>query len=150
MGYAAYHYPMHRIVLIIMIALLPLRSWAGDVMAMDMTVQHLVAINIEAGRTDATMAGNAFDSHSAANPGVDCPGHGATGSSLLPGAVDPSDTPANGHCSTCGICQICHVVALANTAAGLAPAIIATPLLPFGSTRFTSAPSALGLKPPIS
>ena len=141
---------MRRIFLIFMIALLPLRSWAGDIMAMDMTVQHLAAINIEANSAHDKRAGSSFDAPSTANPGTDCPGHTAMGTSPQSSAADPADTPADGHCSTCGVCQICHTVALANTSVGLASTFTAPTLLPLGSTRFTSALAAPSLKPPIS
>jgi hypothetical protein len=141
---------MRRIFLILMIALLPLRSWAGDIMAMEMTMQHVIAINFIAISPDNTGASGLFYAHKAASTGAECPGHTAMGFAPAPAAADPAYTPSDGHCSTCGVCQICHTVALAQATVWLAPAFIAPTLVPIGGTRFTSALPALGLKPPIS
>ena len=82
----------------------------------------------------------------------DCPGHAAlsdvdSGASLV---VDTDADVASGHCTACNACQICHGAALAN-AVMVQQAELAPDALPIiGSTRFTSAASALGQKPPIS
>lgn len=140
---------MRHIFVILMIALLPLRSWAGDLMAVDMATQHINAISFIANSAYEVGTTGTFDKNQAADPGSECPGHVATASSPI-SVVNAADTTADGHCSTCGVCQICHVVALAPTTVRLAPTFISSTVAPFGGTRFTSALSALGLKPPIS
>ena len=140
---------MRHLFVILMIALLPLRSWAGDLMAIDMATQHVNAIIFIANNTHDTGTRGTFDTNQAANPGSECSGHVATASGAI-SVVNAADTPADGHCSTCGVCQICHVVALAQTTVWLAPTFIPPALAPIGGTRFTSALPALGLKPPIS
>ena len=141
---------MRRFFLFLMIALLPLRSWAGDIMAVDMTMQHLVAINYIANNAYATRASDTLDTNQATDPSSECPGHAAMVPGIVPGAVNTTNTPTDDHCSTCGVCQICHTVALAQVTVGLASAFIAASLVPLVGTRFTSALPALGLKPPIS
>jgi hypothetical protein len=144
---------MRHFFLILMIALLPLRSWAGDIMAMEMASQHLNAITLIAETTDDTWVNGHFGSQTSAETArstADCPGHVAMAPQESPGAVDAVDSAPNGHCSTCGVCQICHTVALASATLWLAQSFATSSLLPFGSSRFTSALPALGLKPPIS
>lgn len=140
---------MRHIFVILMIAMLPLRSWAGDLMAMDMTTQHINAISFIASSAYDTRTRGTFDTNQTTDPGFECPGHVPTASVPI-SVVNAADTPADGHCSTCGVCQICHVVALAQTTVWLAPTFIPPALAPIGGTRFTSALPALGLKPPIS
>ncbi|WP_367846304.1 hypothetical protein [Rhodoferax sp. WC2427] len=129
---------MRRFFLILMIALLPLRGWAGEVMAMDILAQHAPAIQKVAAHAHHTVESSTFDMEMQA----DC--HGAA-------EAAHSDADAStSHCGTCPLCQMCHTVA--------APApffAIPTPWLPHaqpttGPARFASAPAAFALKPPIS
>ena len=135
---------MHRLFLIIMIVLLPLRGWVGDVMAMDMASQHLNTVISVASHTQPKRATGQFVSENAAATHAECPGHPATASG------DAADNTASGHCNTCGVCQICHTVALAGTAIFNPPQAVSVLPLPLRSTRFASALPAPCLKPPIS
>lgn len=135
---------MHRLFLFILIALLPLRGWVGDVMAMEMASQQLNTILSVATHAQPTGATGQFGSQNAAATHSECPGHPAMASG------DASDNTASGHCNTCGVCQICHTVALAGTAAFNPPQAVFVLPLPLGSTRFASALPAPSLKPPIS
>lgn len=139
---------MRHLVLALMIALLPIRGWVGDVMATEMASSHsavLDATKIIADHAQPVWAEGHFDPTSAAPEAVvaalDCAGHGG----------GDSPAPASGaHCEVCPACQACHTVALSPAADANAPAL--TPLPPPHSpvARFASADTAQGHKPPIS
>ena len=148
---------MRRLFLITMIALLPLRGWVGDAMAMEMAIDMPVQMAMAVQKTSPlntiisvadqahpTRATGHFGSENAAATHAECPGHSAMASG------DATDNAASGHCNTCGACQICHTVALAGTVLFNPPQAISVLPLPLGSTRFASALPALSLKPPIS
>ena len=150
---------MRRLFLFIMIALLPLRGWMGDVMAVEMASQGMNATKSVATYAHSTGATGQFDGKNAALTQAECPGHAAMAvglaadpvDALAPGdAAGAADDAANGHCNTCGVCQICHTVALANAVALSPPDFTPHPLPFMGSIRFASALTALGQKPPIS
>ena len=145
---------MRRLFLVLIIALLPLRGWVGDVMAMEMAAQSMNAIELVATYAHSTGARGQFDSQNADSTHSECPGHAATASGQANAVSDASpegaSDSASGHCNTCGVCQICHAVALADTAALSAPDFIPHALPALGSTRFASASTALSQKPPIS
>lgn len=121
---------MRRVLLLLLlIALLPLRAWAGDAMAIQMAAQahsHRMATMAEAS------APHAKCHEMQAEPAA------------------PHTSPTQDHCETCASCQACFTVAIT------VPAMpSATQPLPHGqpqaaSAQFTSAILALGQKPPIS
>ena len=142
-----------------MIALLPLRGWMGDVMAVEMASENMNATNLVAIYVYPTRATGQFDGNKAAPAHLECPEHAAMALGPATESIDTvapadvataSDDTANGHCNTCGVCQICHTVALANDVASNAPDFTPHPLPSMGSTHFASALTALGQKPPIS
>ncbi|MBX3657482.1 MAG: hypothetical protein KF740_03515 [Ramlibacter sp.] len=134
---------MRRWFLIVMIALLPLRVWAGDVMASQMLMQQLNAINTVANNGHPKRASVALDSEMAATPHADCAGHG---SAAGPG----DDAPAGMDCSTCVACQVCHSLALMALPAPQATSGAWHHAPAGGALAYSSAPVALGFKPPIS
>ena len=120
---------MRRLFIILMIALLPLRSWAGDAMTLQMAVGQLTS---SAQATTQMVA--------------DCHGQNAE----LSNAGSANDSAADGRCDTCGTCELCHSVALADFSFSELPSLSAPSFLSSDSTGFASAPRALNLKPPIS
>lgn len=154
---------MRRIFLVLMIVLLPLRGWVGDVMAVEMASQSSNATESVANYASHTRATAKFDGKYTPLAHVECPGHAATalesaadwtGGTALAGVVDAGDATtdgaAKGKCNTCGACQLCHTVALANTVAARLADFTPDTLPSIGSTRFASALTALSQKPPIS
>ena len=125
-GSPAYHPTMRIWLLVILIALLPLRSWAGDAMAGQLLAQQLAA---------ATQA-------EAAAPMADCPGHAA---------MDAADAGTDaGASACCEQCQLCSSVS-PRLAVGVAlepPLTHARPIA--AQPRFASASSLRLLRPPIS
>ncbi len=132
---------MRRWFILIMIALLPIRGWVGDVMAADMVTQRMAAaaqVPVQAQQP----APAAADSH------ADCHGNAAADSPASQPAGDSNTAAAD--CGNCTSCQVCHAVAMAVTPGvdPVAPAHSAAP--PLRGTHFASAEPARGFKPPIS
>ncbi|MDW5443498.1 hypothetical protein [Polaromonas sp. SM01] len=139
---------MRHLLLVLMIVLLPLRGWVGDVMATEMAAPRLVqvqaAMETVADHADTAGASTHFYHASAplaaAQATPDCAGHDA-------GDSAPS---SDAHCASCALCQACHIVALSPPAAQALPVL--SPFMPPHSpvASFASADTALGQKPPIS
>jgi len=133
---------MRTLLLALMIALLPIRGWLGDAMAVEM-VRHSLPAAAEA----VPMASAATEAHchEAMEAGdsvhMDMSGHGSHG--------DDNGTDHQG-CGTCTACQVCHTVALGGMP--LVDIAHGAPQAPPAdrSARFASAEPVAGLKPPIS
>lgn len=121
---------MRTVVLLVMIALLPLRMWAADGMAVRMAQAEAV--------TAAHAQGQA------AMPD-DCPMMANAGAADH-GSQDAP--PGQGH-AACLTCVFCAALAATGTPVAGGPAPAATPA-PRGSASFASAEPRAVLKPPIS
>jgi hypothetical protein len=139
---------MRHLFLVLMIALLPLRGWVGDVMATEMAspraAQLQLATEMIAADAHVESNGGHFD-HAAMAAGPaqaqpDCAGHGAG---------DASAT-ADAHCDSCTLCQACHNIALSPAAPAALPVLARPAPAHSPLATFASADSALGQKPPIS
>ena len=139
---------MRHLLLILMIALLPLRGWAGDAMATEMAAGQVAQMQQTYGATKSIAAKAHAESvkadfdHETAVPDAvrtvaDCAGHGA------------EDTDSS-HCDTCSACQACHTVALAHAAHKVSSTFQAFALPQSAVDQFASADAALRQKPPIS
>ena len=85
---------MHRLlVLLVLIALLPLRSWAGDAMAIQMAAQAY-------GSRMATTAGSQAEHANCHEVRAEAP-------------QTAHDTPPQDSCATCIFCQACFSVSIA-------------------------------------
>ena len=130
---------MRHLLLVLMIALLPVRGWAVDVMALSMAAGHLNAIeNVTAEAIDTRATGQ-FESEKQATMPADCP--------MQMQATDSAGTVG---CHGCNTCQLCMAVVTGYpmTPVGAASLPQATPAI--GSISFSSAERAPGFKPPIS
>ena len=140
----AYHLPMRALLFVLMIALLLVRDWTGDVMANDMalaSLQHPHQPQQSTTKIIATYAHRKsaeahFDHESAMPAAHECAGHAADG--------------ADGHCPSCDVYQACHSVALTPEALGTAPVFGSRTQPHAKAARFASAEAAPGHKPPIS
>jgi hypothetical protein len=140
---------MRRFFLILLIALLPIRGFAGGVMAVEMSTQTLNAINMVAGYAYPSVDSGLFDGKTLEQASPECPGHSEAASGVAAHSHDTQDTP-NDHCKNCSVCQICNSLAIAGSVAipaGLLPAQSPKPAI---GVSFASAALASGLKPPIS
>jgi hypothetical protein len=143
---------MRTLLLALMIALLPIRGWLGDAMAVEMVRHSLPAASLVAEAAPAKAAADAHchEAMEAADGGMDTMAHHA-------GAHDDGgNSSSNDHgadhqgCGTCTVCQVCHTVALGGTP--LIDIVHSAPQAPptAHAARFASAEPAPGLKPPIS
>jgi hypothetical protein len=115
--------------LLILIALVPLRTWAGDVMAIQMAPHANTAVAV-ASHTHKSAQTNCHELQTE-------PEAGATNS-------------AQGHCATCASCQACFTVAIATPSLQIAAQTLPHHQPVAANAQFTSAILALGHKPPIS
>ena len=134
---------MRRLAIALMIALLPLRGWVGDAMAMEMAAATLEqpAQAIESGAVHTHDSRFAADLDTQAAMHADCPGHADS-------HAETAQTSSN--CGSCAACQICHAVALAPSFPHLAPAPLSAERPRTAGPDFASADRAQGIKPPIS
>ena len=137
---------MRRFVLAFMIVLLPLRGWAGDVMAVEIA-SMVVATKSGAARTHEIGANATFDHQ---NRALGTPQTLPDCHEQLAGHPEPSKAANNDHCGTCQACQACHTVALSPSSLGVTASFASPQLRPARAAAFTSASAALGQKPPIS
>lgn len=121
---------MRHLLLALMIALLPLRAWVGDAMAVSML-----------GHPGATAVASAV----AADAHAPCPDHAVGVPALQDAAHD--EAPSHHPHSACDVCNGPALVVAQHTAVSLpqAQALLAQP-----AERFASAALAPGIKPPIS
>ena len=131
----SYHYRMRLLFLILMMALMPLRGIAGDVMAIRMATQ----LPSQSAHVDAVQPAMAADH-------ADCMGHGEADAGS--GPVQGPDS--KGHCATCPACQVCFSVALPWLAQSWSTAPLPSAVPYVAASTFISALAAPGLKPPIS
>lgn len=117
------------LVLLVLITLLPLRSWAGDTMAIQMAAQTHRGV--------AAMA-------SAPAEHANCHEMQAEAPQAAP------DSQTQGDCATCIFCQACFTVAIALPAMPSGAQTLPHGLPLAGSAQFSSAILALSHKPPIS
>ena len=150
----------------LMIALLPLRGFAGDVMATEMAIQmaaqHSKQNEWHDHHADATknVAGHA--DHSAASgpsgPSGQMDAHhdvvGTQEADATMGGCPVNAAAEQCHSSdnhgSCQSCQACHTVALALAFTQVEPTRASSRLPNPVATQFASAEAALGQKPPIS
>jgi hypothetical protein len=109
--------------LVLMIALLPLRGWVGDAMAMEMLTQP-------------AHAGMAMDEHGAGHGNCACDEH----------ATSAADSDDHQH-SACDVCNV-PALAMATPAIQTPPTVHGQHVVP--SERFASSEAQQGIKPPIS
>lgn len=122
---------MRVLLLALMIALLPLRGWVGDVMALELTAQ-----------SPAKVQAHAPEHHVATH-------HGHAGP-IAPVAHDAGASHASGDGASCTMCQICHSAALATGLPQLASPRSASAIPPAPPLHYASAERIPGFKPPIS
>lgn len=145
---------MRAIFLIFMIALLPLRAWLGDSMAMQ--------VDMGAGVANKSIAGSAYPSRaevtfSLNSETLSAPCHdpapvtfNATDHHPNNTASASADPSVHGDCAECNICQVCHNVALSSVAVRLPALALPTQVVQSGQALFASVPRAPHQKPPIS
>ena len=130
---------MRLLFVALMIALLPIRAWVGDAMAVDMAVQQVLM-------TQSSASTGPASAHMSAMP-EDCAMSAQTNHGKSVEGDKAGETASSCNCSSCELCA-----ALASfTLPTLATAAF-TPYAesPSRGTRFSSAERVFNLKPPIS
>ena len=117
---------MKRLLVLLMIVLLPLRGWAGDLMGVQMAASGL-----------ASQVASAMP--------ADCP----MKSMHVPASVDDA-SPAPSATEGCTSCDLCLPMAEPASLRFDAVAFVAHAAPPMGGVAFLSASPALAFKPPIS
>lgn len=140
---------MRRWLILVLIILMPIRAWAGDVMAVEKAGSALAgapASSAEMGRAHGVQAtSTGTDAH------ADCHGHAGLAGDLdetagqAPGAAEHEAST----CKVCSACQICHTLALTADLVESAATAARFGLMPARSMHFVSASLARGFKPPI-
>lgn len=128
---------MRMFLLALMIALLPLRGWLGDVMAIEQVGQARTAAHTSDLHSDCHEAQLHHGQLDATHEGL------ATGSEQGP-------VQAASDCTGCTACQICHSVALAGWPEVSSAALLPTAVAQTPARLHASAERAPGFKPPIS
>lgn len=132
-GFEVSFTPMRYVFVALMIALLPLRGWAGQVMAVDMASEQMRAIQTAA----LTHAG---EDAIAVMP-TDCP--------MLAQAGADNQTAANPNCN-CDTCELCLALASPRDTGLLAATFMPHSPPPDADSGFGNTDHTPGLKPPIS
>lgn len=127
---------MRVLLLALMIALLPLRVWVGDAMAMERMSSALISVHAA-----ETMS---HERHEAQ------PCHEHAGDAHTAPAGEGNNSHAGGDCSSCTVCQICHSVALTGLLPLITAAALPTAAPHTHAVLHASAERAPGFKPPIS
>ena len=150
---------MRRFLLILMIALLPVRGWASDVMTVASAVQQLsVAENtaeLVATHALQTRARATFDGYFEAKPASsmpwDCPWRAKNAGDAAQDGIDSaSDSPSNRFCNGCNTCQLCMALVTGYPMALVSETHLPQAVQHLTAIGFTSAERAPGFKPPIS
>ena len=131
---------MRAVLLVLMIALLPLRAWLGDSMAMQLDIRPSTTIEIIATSADPVRARATFSLNFDDSPLPCHESASATANDLIP----------HGDCADCSLCQICHSVALTAVISPLPLLALPTQAVQSGQTLFASVPRAPHIKPPIA
>ena len=128
---------MRYLLVALMIALLPLRGWAGNVMAVDMAAQQVLMAQMVS-VDKAINAGSAMP--------ADCPMQAQATADKASDVGQATGTHCNG-CDTCQLCLSLATFTWTRVADGLLKPQ-ATPVTI--GIRFSNADSVASLKPPIS
>ena len=146
---------MRVLLIVLMLALAPLRGWTGDAMAITMVSQQ-VSVMAQHGPAAAPVSDATLTTANAPSENhTDCIGHGVPAQVAV---TPPSDGASDGasdatsalHCPTCSFCQACSSPGLVVVASLFEPVHFVHGVPPLVGTHFTSAERAPGFKPPIS
>ena len=133
---------MRYLLIALMIALLPLRGWAGDAMAVDMAAQQMLVAQTSAANTAAMTTASGMP--------ADCPMHlQAVNAKAADDNSDQAGTLET-HCHSCDTCQLCLALSSWTHSVWSAGTMGRPALLLLAGYDFRSADAAASFKPPIS
>ena len=131
---------MRRVFLILVIALLPVRGWAADMMGVVMAAQALSA--------SKHIAANASDAKPATSSGAETPFSMSADCPMWASQTADGD-PSVPH-TGCTTCQLCMALFIGHTFELITAAPLRQAAQGIACMSFTSAERAPGFKPPIS
>lgn len=135
---------MRRLFVALMILMLPLRGWIGDVMAMELMQPALQAAYAHApAAPEASSHAPQGDGHAMHDAHAADHGHAA------PVATDGHAGHGSSHLA-CTACQVCHSVAMAETAPALGGEALPHAAPQAALPHFASAEARRLAEPPIS
>jgi hypothetical protein len=143
---------MRRLFVVLLITLLPLRSWAGDAMAISMgsMAGPSVAIESIAGDDHSAWTSGPFDQETAAEMPADCPMLAQAGAAAATAPADGAASAAQPACHGCDTCALCLAL-FTSGADGIGHLAVSHRTLPPEPTAsMASADPVPGFKPPIS
>lgn len=132
--------------IILLIALLPLRGWVGDAMALQDIAAEPETTVVSANKDHPTAVEAPFSQENGASA-MTGRLHAACHET---GVAAPTEGLQTGHAAQCNACQICHSAAVSPDLSLPAAPTLPTAAPVFKATAVTSATPAPGLKPPIS
>jgi len=125
---------MRHLLLALLIAVLPVRGWAGHAMAVDMASQQAILAQTAAADAPTAMP-------------EDCPMH----AQMAATGAEPAQASQTGmSCQGCDTCQLCLAMASFTGTIMQAASWLPHVAPPDGGSRFSSADQPSGIKPPIS
>ena len=137
---------MRHLLLVLMIALLPVRGWMSNAMAVNMAMQQVsVAQNSTKGAMPVSDT-NAASATAATMP-ADCPMSAQNQDEKSAEGKQPGDTASLCNCDSCELCLALATVTLPTLTIA---AFTAYAEPPSHGIRFSSAERVFSLKPPIS
>jgi peptidoglycan hydrolase-like protein with peptidoglycan-binding domain len=150
---------MRRLLLILMIAVLPVRGWASDVMTVASAAQQLsittstiefIATHALHTRARATFDGY-FEEKTASSMPWDCPWRAENAENSMQDGIDTaSESPSNRFCKGCNTCQLCMALATGVSLPVFNASVETYPVPPPHCSGFSSATLPPGFKPPIA
>lgn len=114
----------------LMLVLLPLRGWAGNVMAVDMAAQQVAMAQVHPTDVAAMSADCAM-------------------AMQTPAEAKQQVSQSSSHCHSCDTCQLCLALATTHQAYWVISPISRHSAVLHTGTEFSSADSASSFKPPI-
>ena len=146
----SYPCAMRHLLVALMIALLPIRGWVGDAMAVDMAagmaMQQVSKAQSSAEGAMPVSGSNAASQAAAAMP-EDCPMGAQSENGKSVEGEPAGETAASCNCNSCDLCLALATFTLPTLATAAFTPHAAPPSL---GTRFSSAERVFSLKPPIS
>ena len=137
---------MRFLLLALMIALLPIRGWMGDAMAIEVAMQQ-VSMTQSSTEGATPVSGRQRDLATSAAMPEDCPMSAQHKSGKSVEDDQANETAASCNCNSCELC-----LALATFTFSTMATVTFTPHAetPSHGTRFSNAECGFSLKPPIS
>lgn len=139
---------MRVVLLILLIALAPLRGMANEWMATRMATTLAMSVSAPATAGDMHASGHHCEEMAASAEPAPTRPMAAHHADTHPDA--PSTAAAHDGCENCSLCQMCASAALPAELRVALPVFVPQLQVPAQADRFASATAALAQKPPIS